>query len=72
MARPKIDPAERRTEQVSLALSPIEFGNLKAKANQADTTVTAFVRAAALGQRVSVTKSTAPDFVTRDEYGGLG
>ena len=72
MARPKIDPAERRTEQVSLALSPMELGNLKTKASQADTTVTAFVRAAALGQRVSVTKSTAPDFVTRDELRRIG
>ena len=72
MARPKIDPVDRRTEQVNLALSPIELGKLKAKASQADKTVTAFVRAAALGQRVSVTKSTAPDFATRDELRRIG
>lgn len=72
MARPKLDPAHKRTAQVNLPLSPVELGSLKAQADEANTTVTAFVRAAALGQRVTVTRSTAPDFATRDELRRIG
>lgn len=72
MARPKLDPAQRRTQQVSISLSPAEFAALKAKADRAETNVTAFARSAALGQKVSVTESTAPDFLTRNELRRIG
>ena len=72
MARPKIDPSQKRTEGVRVPLSPVELAKLKSQANIAETNVTAFVRAAALGKKVAVTKSTAPDFVTRDELRRIG
>lgn len=72
MARPKIDPAERRTESVRVSVSPVELEKLKAKAEKGETTVTAFVRASALGKSVTVQQSTAPDFVTRNELRAIG
>jgi len=72
MARPKIDPAKRRTESVRVSLSPVELAQLNAKADTGETTVTAFVRASALGKSVTVQKSTAPDFVTRSELRSIG
>lgn len=72
MARPKIDPAKRRTKSVRVSLSPIELAQLNAKADAGDTTVTAFVRASALGKPVTVAKSTAPDFDTRNELRRIG
>ena len=50
MARPKIDPAKKRTESVRVSLSPVELAELNAKADDAKTNVTAFVRASALLQ----------------------
>ncbi|WP_299855395.1 plasmid mobilization relaxosome protein MobC [uncultured Roseobacter sp.] len=72
MARPKIDPAKKRTEGVRVPLSPVELAQLNAKADAGETNVTAFVRAAALGKSVTVQKSTAPDFATRDELRRIG
>ena len=72
MARPKIDPAKRRTESVRVSLSPVELAKLNAKAEEAQTNVTAFVRASALGKSVTVEKSTSPDFATRDELRRIG
>lgn len=72
MARPKIDPAQKRTESVRVSLSPVEFAALNAKADAGETNVTAFVRAAALGKPVTVQKSTTPDFATRDELRRIG
>jgi len=72
MARPKIDPALKRTEGVRIPLSPIELAKLNAKAGAGETNVTAFVRAAALGKSITVQKSTAPDFATRDELRRIG
>ena len=72
MARPKKAPDERGTEQVNIRLSPREIATLRTKAEQADATVTAFVRAAALGKRVTVQQSTAPDFAMRDELRRIG
>ena len=72
MARPKIDPAKRRTESVRVSLSPVELAQLNAKADLGETTVTAFVRASALGKSVTVQQSTAPDFATRDELRRIG
>lgn len=72
MARPKIDPAKKRTESVRVSLSPVELAKLNAKADEAKTNVTAFVRASALGKSVTVQQSTAPDFVTRNELRAIG
>lgn len=72
MARPKIDPAKKRSESVRVSLSPVELAKLKAKSDAGETTVTAFVRASALGQSITVQKSTAPDFATRDELRRIG
>ena len=72
MARPKIDPAKKRTESVRVSLSPVELAQLNAKAERGETTVTAFVRASALGKSVTVQQSTAPDFATRDELRRIG
>jgi len=72
MARPKIDPAKKRTESVRVSLSPVELAQLNAKAERGETNVTAFVRAAALGKSVTVQKSTAPDFLTRNELRAIG
>lgn len=72
MARPKIDPAKKRTEGVRIPLSPVELAKLNAKADEAKTNVTAFVRASALGKSIKVEKSTAPDFITRDELRRIG
>lgn len=72
MARPKIDPAKKRTESVRVSYSPIELAQLNAKAEEGETNVTAFVRAASLGKSVTVQKSTAPDFITRNELRAIG
>jgi len=72
MARPKKDPSERRTEQVTLALSPKEVTAIHEKAAKANTNVTAFVRAAALAKPVTVTQSQAVDFETRQELRRIG
>lgn len=72
MARPTKSPTERRTEQVKIVLSPVELAQVKGKADQAGTTATAFVRAAALGKSVTVTQTTAPDFMTRHEMRRIG
>ena len=72
MARPKKDPSHRRTEQVNVALSPPEITTITEKAAKANTNVTAFVRAAALGKSVTVTQSQAVDFETRQELRRIG
>jgi len=72
MARPKIDPMERRTEQVNLRLSPVELARLNAKAEAAQTNVTAFVRAAAMGKSVTVRNQSSTDFETRQELRRIG
>jgi hypothetical protein len=55
-----------------VSLSPVELAHLTAKADRGKTTVTAFVRASALAKSVTVQKSTAPDFATRDELRRIG
>jgi uncharacterized protein (DUF1778 family) len=71
MARPKIDPTARRTEQINLRLSPVEAARLQEQAELARTSVTAFVRAAAMGQSVTV-REAATDFETRQELRRIG
>lgn len=72
MARPKKSPLDAKTEQVSIRLSPLELADLQGKADDAKTNVTAFVRAAAIGQQLKVIKSTAPDFLDRNEVRRIG
>lgn len=72
MARPRKNPQDRRSEQLGLPLSPVELAALKAKAESAGTNTTDFARAAALGKRITVTQSTAPDFTTRQELRRIG
>jgi len=72
MARPRKDPTSLRTTQVNVALSPVEMARLKEKAATANTNVTAFIRASALDQPITVVQSTAPDFLTRNELRAIG
>lgn len=72
MARPKKAPTERRTEQVSLRLSPVELARLQGKADQSRQSVTAFVRAAAMGKPVTVQQVQAGDFELRQELRRIG
>lgn len=71
MARPRKDPTDKRTAQLAVRLSPVEVAHLQEKAAQAQTNVTAFVRAAALGKPVTV-RQAASDFETRQELRRIG
>jgi hypothetical protein len=72
MARPKIDPSKRRTEQVNLRLSPAELMTLQGKADAAGTTAVAFARSAALGRTVKAPPTSSVDFDTRQELRRIG
>lgn len=72
MARPQKAPQDRRSEQINIGLSPYELARVKCKADEANTTVTAFVRASALNKRLTVQQSDAPDFMTRHELRRIG
>lgn len=72
MARPTIPPHERSMKQVNVRLTPEQFARLTEKAEQAGTTVSGFMRDAAMGKRVAVKRTTAPDFLTRNELRRIG
>jgi hypothetical protein len=72
MARPKSSDLSKKSEAVKVRLTMAERAQLQAKADEASTTVTAFLRASALGAEVKVTRSTAPDFAVRDELRRIG
>lgn len=72
MARPKKAPTDRRSEQVSVRLSPAELARLQGKADQSNQSVTAFVRAAAMGKPVTVRQEQAGDFELRQELRRIG
>lgn len=72
MARPRSAPDERRTVQVNMRFSPTEASQLSEKADSAGMTTAAFGRAAMLGKSIKVQKSTAPDFMTRNELRRIG
>lgn len=72
MARPAKSPAEKRTEQLNIALSPKERAKLQTRAAKANMTLTDFARAAALNRSLKVVESTAPDFMTRHELRRIG
>ena len=72
MARPKKDPTHCRTEQVNIRLSPTELSRLQEKADTAQTTLTAFVRAAATSKPVRAMPSSSEDFELRAELRRIG
>lgn len=72
MARPQKAPEERRSEQVNVGLSPVELARVRDRASKLDTTVTDFVRSAALNKPLRVEESTAVDFETRHELRRIG
>ena len=63
---------EKRAEQINVRLTPKELALIEGKATAAKTTVTELVRTLALGRKVAVQYSRAPDFTTRDELRRIG
>jgi len=72
MARPQIDPAEKRTQTIGVRLSPNEIVRVTELADAAGLTVAGFMRSAALKHRVTVVQSIAPDFDMRDQVRRIG
>ena len=72
MARPKKDIADSRSINMTVRLSPNEIKQIVEKAEQAGLAESAYVREAALGHRVQVIQSTAPDFEIRNELRSIG
>ena len=72
MARPRKSPEDRHTETVRVPLRPADFQRLQEKADKAETTVTDFVRASALGQKFTVIQSDNPDPETVDQLRRIG
>ena len=72
MGRPPKAPHDRHTESVRVSLRPADLARLQAKADKAETTVTDFVRASALGQKFVVVESDAPDFDTVEQLRRIG
>ena len=72
MARPRKSPADRRTEQVGLALTPAERLDLTDRAREAGMTLTAYIRTQAITGRVTVRQTQALDFATYDQLRRIG
>ena len=72
MGRPRKSPEDSHTASVRVPLRPADFADLQAKADKAETTITDFVRAAALGQKFTVVESSAPDFETVEQLRRIG
>lgn len=72
MARPKLSPQERHSEQINIPLRPADLARLHDSADKAKTTVTDFVRASALGHRFTVMQSDAPDTETIEQLRRIG
>lgn len=72
MARPELPPNERSMKQVNIRVTPDQFAHLNGQAERAGMTVSGFVRSAAMGKRVTVQKSTAPEFMTIHELRKIG
>lgn len=72
MARPKKPPHELHTETVRVPLRAVDLARLQSKADKAETTITDFVRASALGKKLTVVQSTAPDFDTVEQLRRIG
>lgn len=72
IGRPKLAPQDRHSETVRIPLRPSDHVRLQSMADKAETTITDFVRAAALGQKFTVVQSTAPDFETVEQLRRIG
>ena len=72
MARPTKAPQERRSEQVNIGLSPVELARVRDRAGKVKTTVTDFMRQAALDKPLRVEETQAVDFKTRHELRRIG
>jgi len=72
MARPHKSPTDRHSESVRVSLRPADLARIQSQADKAETTVTDFVRASALGQKLTVIQSDAPDFDTVEQLRRIG
>lgn len=72
MARPTMDPTERRTAQLGLRLSPAEMAAIQERADKAGMTMTAFARSAALSRKLPSAPVSSVDFETRAELRRIG
>ena len=72
MGRPEKSPQDRHSETVRVPLRPADHARLQSMADKAETTITDFVRASALGQKFTVIQSDAPDFETVEQLRRIG
>lgn len=72
MGRPPKAPQDRHSAQLNIPLKPADYARLRTKADKAETTVTDFVRASALGQKFTVVQSNNPDFDTIEQLRRIG
>ena len=72
MARPQKSPTDRHSESVRVSLRPADLARLKSQADRAETTITDFVRASALGKKLTVIQADAPDFDTVEQLRRIG
>lgn len=72
MGRPPKSPEEKHSETVRIPLRPADFARLQSDADKAETSITDFVRATALGHKFKVVHSNSPDFDTMRELRSIG
>ncbi|WP_367187601.1 plasmid mobilization relaxosome protein MobC [Henriciella sp.] len=72
MARPKMSPSDRRSDQLNIALSPSERATIEDRAVRTGVSVTDFVRAAALSRPLKTARSNVPSFEVRHELRRIG
>lgn len=72
IARPRLSPAEKRTEILQIRVSPIERAKIEAKADQANLVMSEYLRAIALKPRVTIKQTRDLDFDTRQELRRVG
>ena len=72
IARPRLSPAEKRTEILQIRVSPIERAKIEAKADQADLFMSDYLRTIALKPRVTIKQTRDLDFATREELRRVG
>lgn len=72
IARPRLSPAEKRTEILQIRVSPIERAKIGAKADQANLVMSEYLRAIALKPRVTIKQTRDLDFATREELRRVG
>jgi len=72
VGRPPKSPEDKHSETVRIPLRPADFARLQSNADKAETSITDFVRATALGHTFNVVQSNAPDFDTMQELRRIG